>query len=185
MQDKLQDKLQDKPQKIKWTQKTNFNCRGRYLLLLISLILVVIDQITKWEVRHSLSLYEVKTVIPNYWNWTLAYNKGAAFSFLANQNSDWPRLFFGIIAVVISILLVNYILSKSYSKLTGVAVSFILGGAIGNLLDRIILGKVTDFIQWYFKTHYWPAFNFADSCICIGVTLLIIDGICFSKDRHC
>ena len=183
MQD-INNNKNDDAKYCKWTQKANLSCKWRYILLLASLFILLIDQITKWEVRHMLRLYEIKTVIPNYWNWTLAYNKGAAFSFLANQSSDWPRVFFGVLAMIIAIWLINYILSKAYSRLTGIALSFILGGAIGNLTDRIIFGKVTDFIQWYYHTYYWPAFNVADSCVFIGVVLLIIEGVFFAKDTH-
>ena len=166
-----------------WTNKVDLQLKWRYVLLLCSLVLLIMDQLTKWKVRNSLNLYEVKTVIPNYWNWTLAYNKGAAFSFLNNYD-EWPKIFFGVIAFLVSTWIVNYILSRNYTRVTGIAMSLILGGAVGNLLDRIILGKVTDFIQWYYKSYYWPAFNFADSCIFIGVVILIIEGVFFAKDYN-
>lgn len=165
------------PENCKWTKKSNFRCKWRYLLLLTSLCLIIIDHITKFVVKYYLHFGEVKTVIAHYWNWTLVYNKGAAFSFLDNDSS-WPRVFFGVVAFVVSVWLVHYILNKTYSIVTGIALSFILGGAIGNLIDRIAFGKVTDFIQWHYNNYYWPAFNVADSCIFIGVALLIVEGLC-------
>lgn len=151
----------------------------RFWLLAISLIIILLDQLTKYLARSNLDLFQVKPVMPSF-NWMLAYNRGAAFNFLATQG-DWPRLFFGTIAVIVALCLVFYILNKSYSYLTGVGLSFILGGAVGNLIDRVIFGRVTDFIDWYYASYHWPTFNIADSFVTIGVTLLIIESIFFSK----
>ncbi|WP_245866355.1 signal peptidase II [Aquella oligotrophica] len=148
-------------------------------LLGISLIVIVLDQISKYIVRGHLELYQLKPVMP-FWNWTLAYNEGAAFSFLASQNG-WQKIFFAGIAIAVSIGLIYYIMTKPFNLLAGLAFSFILGGALGNLIDRIVAGKVTDFIDWYVGTHHWPAFNVADSFITVGVTLLIIDSLFVSK----
>ena len=101
---------------------------------------------------------------------------------LANEDGSWAKIMFGIIAFVVSIWILNYLLNKSYSVISGIGLSFVLGGALGNLIDRIIHGKVTDFIDWYYKSHHWPAFNIADSFILSGVILLIIDGLFFSKE---
>lgn len=166
----------------KWTQKVNFKARHRYLLLGMALLIIILDQITKCIVRKHLSLYEVEPVIKNFWNWTLVYNKGAAFGFMDNDGV-WPKFFFGIVALVVAMWLIHYILHKRYSILAGIGLSFILGGAIGNLTDRILFGKVTDFIQWYYTNHYWPAFNVADSFVSIGVVLLIIEGIASAKGK--
>lgn len=169
-------------EKNSWVKKINLLEKHRYALLLLALFIMLLDQLTKYIVRQKLQLYEVIPVVHNFWNWTLAYNKGAAFSFLADNHGNWPKIFFGLVAVIVSIWLINFILGKQYSKLTGFAMSFILGGATGNLVDRIIHGQVTDFIQWYYKSYYWPAFNLADSFICVGIVLLIIEGIFFSRD---
>ena len=165
---------------MSWTNKLNLPLKARYFLLLISLFVLLLDQITKYIVRSRMSLYETIPVIKNFWNWTLMYNKGAAFSFLASYHGNLPKIFFGIVALSVSVWIINYILGKNYSKLTGSAMSYILGGALGNLIDRILHGRVTDFIQWYYKSFYWPAFNLADSFICIGVAILIVEGIFFS-----
>lgn len=154
----------------------------RFALLLMSLLIVILDQITKMIARNNLQLFQQKHVLP-FWNWTLAYNQGAAFSLFADQGG-WQRIFFGVLAVGVSVGLVFYILNKVYSKITGVAICFILGGAIGNLVDRIMFGQVTDFIDWYYSTHHWPAFNVADSFITVGVTLMIIESIFFSNKKN-
>ncbi|MFN7093765.1 MAG: signal peptidase II [Burkholderiales bacterium] len=153
----------------------------RFGLLGLALVIIILDQITKTIARNNLDLFHMRPFL-KFWNWTLAYNQGAAFSLLANGDS-WARLFLAIIAVVVAIALVYYLLTRPYSGLTGIALAFILGGAVGNLIDRIIAGKVTDFIDWYYSEYHWPAFNLADSFICIGVTLLIIENLFFSKHR--
>ena len=154
----------------------------RFGLLLMSLLIVILDQITKMIARNNLQLFEQKHFL-TFWNWTLAYNQGAAFSLFADQGG-WQRIFFGVLAVGVSVGLVFYILNKVYSKITGVAICFILGGAIGNLVDRIMFGQVTDFIDWYYSAHHWPAFNVADSFITVGVTLMIIESIFFSNKKN-
>jgi len=169
--------------KCSWLSKCELSHRCRYGLLAISLIVIILDQVSKYYMRHHLGLYQVLPFM-KYWNWTLAYNEGAAFSFLANQGG-WQKILFGIVAFVVAIGLVYYILNKAYSGLAGLALSFILGGAIGNLIDRILFGKVTDFIDWYFQTHHWPAFNVADTFVTIGVTLLIIENLFFAKSDDC
>ncbi len=159
--------------------KLNLKCKSRYLLLLMSLIIIILDQITKYIVRHNLHLYDQKKVF-DFWNWTLAFNKGAAFSLFAEQGG-WQRIFFGVLAVCVSVGLVYYILNKLYTFTVGIAVSFILGGALGNLVDRILFGQVTDFIDWHIKTHHWPAFNVADAFITVGVALILIEQVFFTK----
>ena len=110
----------------------------------------------------------------------LAYNEGAAFSFLANEGG-WQKIIFALFAGLVSLALIYYLLRKSYQLIAGFAFSFILGGALGNLIDRIYAGKVTDFIEWFAGSYHWPAFNLADSFITVGVTLLIIESVFFNK----
>ncbi|RTL02490.1 MAG: lipoprotein signal peptidase [Proteobacteria bacterium] len=161
-------------------KKINLSCR--LYLLVLSLVMLGADQWTKAFVRGNLAEFAVKPFLP-FWNWTLVYNQGAAFSFLANQGG-WQKLFFGAIAMAVSIGIIYYLLAKTYKLVVGVAFSLILSGAVGNLVDRILHGKVTDFIDWYVGVNHWPAFNVADSCITVGVTLLIIDGLFFNKSKQ-
>lgn len=148
-------------------------------LLALAIVMILVDQWTKSIVRANLADFQVKEFLP-FWNWTLVYNEGAAFSFLANQGG-WQKVFFGAIAVAVSVGIVYFILRKTYTTVSGLAFSLILSGALGNLIDRLQHGKVTDFIDWYVGTHHWPAFNVADSCICVGVALLVIESLFFSK----
>jgi len=138
----------------------------------ISTVIVVLDQITKQLAENSLQLYERISVMP-FFNITLAYNEGAAFSFLADAGG-WQRWFFVILTLVISTVLIIW-LTKTDNKLEQWAISMVLGGAIGNnLIDRPLFGHVIDFLDVYYKTHHWPAFNIADMAISGGVVLLIL-----------
>jgi signal peptidase II len=155
--------------------------KARFGLLVMALAIILVDQITKLIARDNIELFTQKYVAP-FWNWTLAYNTGAAFSLFANQGG-WQRIFFGLIASVVAIGLVFFILNRKFSVLTGIAISFILGGAVGNLVDRVMVGHVTDFIDWHYGIHHWPAFNVADSFITVGVALLIIESLFFNKKQ--
>jgi len=142
--------------------------------LSLSAIVMVLDQLTKWYMASWLSLYETVAVMP-YFNLTMAHNHGAAFSFLADEGG-WQRWFFTGLALIISAVLVVWLAKlKPTAKLEALSLSLILGGAIGNVIDRIVHGYVIDFLDVYIGTSHWPAFNIADSAICIGAVLLIID----------
>jgi signal peptidase II len=142
--------------------------------LTISAVIIALDQVTKWLMVSWLSLYETVAVMP-YFNLTMAHNHGAAFSFLA-QAGGWQRWFFIVLASVISIVLLVWLAKlKPHAKLEAISLSLILGGAIGNVIDRIHYGYVIDFLDVYIGTSHWPAFNVADSAICVGAVLLILD----------
>ena len=143
------------------------------LRYLISLIVIVTDQITKITAENAIELYEQIVVLPVF-NLTLAYNPGAAFSFLANAGG-WQRYFFTGISLIVSICLIVWLakLEKSERLMTW-SFALILGGAIGNLIDRIAYGHVIDFLQVHWNEAYFPSFNFADVGICIGAILMLI-----------
>lgn len=142
----------------------------------LAVVVVIFDQLTKYIASNSLQMLQPVAVMPMF-NWTLMHNPGAAFSFLADQDG-WQRWFFAIIAVVISVVLVVWIKKlQQHEKWLAISLALILGGAIGNVIDRIWLGYVVDFIQIYYQQWYWPAFNIADSAISIGVAMIIIDSI--------
>lgn len=146
----------------------------RYLW--ISALIIVADQATKWIANTQLEYHQAVPVIP-YLEWYLTYNTGAAFSFLANAGG-WQRWFFMVIAIVISFVLLAWIRKlRNDEKLTAVALALILGGAIGNVIDRVILGHVIDFIQVWLGSYPWPAFNIADSAIFVGAVILIASGM--------
>jgi len=137
-------------------------------------VIIVFDQATKYIASSSLEMYQPVAVMPMF-NWTLMHNTGAAFSFLANEGG-WQRWFFSIIAVVVSAFLVLWIKRlEQHEKWQAIALALILGGAIGNVIDRVFLGYVVDFIDVYYKNMHWPAFNIADSAILIGVVIIVID----------
>ncbi|MDH5370195.1 MAG: signal peptidase II [Gammaproteobacteria bacterium] len=142
----------------------------------LAVVVVILDQITKYIASTSLEMLQPVAVMPMF-NWTLMHNTGAAFSFLADAGG-WQRWFFAIVALVVSTVIVLWLKRlEQHEKWQAIALALILGGAIGNVIDRIWLGYVVDFIQVYYQQWYWPAFNIADSAISIGVAMLIIDSI--------
>lgn len=142
----------------------------------LAVAVVFFDQLSKYIASTSLEMYQPIAVMPMF-NWTLMHNPGAAFSFLANE-SGWQRWFFTAIAVVVSVVLFFWIKRlEQHEKWQAIALALILGGAVGNVIDRIWFGYVIDFIQIYYEQWYWPAFNIADSAISIGVAMIIIDSI--------
>ncbi len=153
---------------------------SRYM---ITVVVVILDQITKVWVDSSLS-YGEQIPVTSWFNITLAYNTGAAFSFLSDAGG-WQRWFFIGISVIISIVLIVWLFRmRRDEKWLGIAVSLILGGAIGNnLIDRVIYGHVVDFIQIYYDTWYFPSFNVADAAISVGTVLLLIITF-FEKDPN-
>ncbi|PTQ67676.1 signal peptidase II [Pseudomonas sp. GV071] len=149
---------------------------GRLSLLWISLLVLIADQATKLYFETNLSLYQQIVVIPDLFSWTLAYNTGAAFSFLADS-SGWQRWLFALIAIVVSATLVVWLKRlKADETWLAIALALVLGGALGNLYDRIVLGHVIDFIFVHWKDVWrFPAFNIADSAISVGAVLLALD----------
>jgi len=144
--------------------------------------LAALDLATKAVASHYLVLYQPVPVFPGF-NWTLAHNSGAAFSFLASE-SGWQRWFFSVIALVVSIGITIWMKRlPSTQTWLAVALALVLGGAIGNLWDRVTLGYVVDFIDVYYQQSHWPAFNIADSAISIGAVLLIIDSFRGERDE--
>ena len=149
---------------------------GRLGWLVLSLLVLVIDQVSKAHFEGTLEMFQQIVVIPDYFSWTLAYNTGAAFSFLADSGG-WQRWLFALIAVVVSAVLVVWLkrLGRNDTWLA-IALALVLGGALGNLYDRIAFGHVIDFILVHWQNrHYFPAFNFADSAICVGAIMLALD----------
>jgi signal peptidase II len=144
--------------------------------LWLSLLVLVLDQLSKLWVMSSLELYQRIELMPML-DFTLVYNRGAAFSFLSDA-SGWQRWFFAILAVGISVAILIWMrrLARGETRVA-IALALILGGAIGNVWDRMLHGHVVDFILVYYRNWYWPAFNVADSAIFLGVTLLLLDSL--------
>ncbi len=142
--------------------------------LILSVVTVILDQWTKIAVDQSMQLYESIAIYPNF-NLTYVHNKGAAFSFLS-EAGGWQRWFFAIISLVVSLILLVWVYRlEKHETLLAIALSFILGGAIGNLIDRVAYGYVIDFLDVHYQGWHWPAFNIADSAICLGVFLMLLE----------
>lgn len=149
----------------------------KYLyLLVITLLVVGLDQATKLLVVKTIDLHELVPVIPGLFNLTYLHNKGAAFGILANSPYRLP---FFLLVTLIAVLVLLYALHRSRDdqRLAPFSLSLIFSGAVGNLIDRVRLGEVIDFLDVYWKEHHWPAFNVADTAICVGVALLALDMI--------
>lgn len=143
-------------------------------LLWISALVVILDQLTKYIAESNLD-YRVPEPVFTSLNMTLVYNRGAAFSFLSDAGG-WQRWFFMAMSIVISIVLVYWLRKLDRNRIyLALGLALILGGAVGNLIDRSFYGYVIDFIDVYYSSWHWPAFNIADSAITLGAGLLIVD----------
>lgn len=149
---------------------------GKLPWLWLSLLVFVLDQASKLYFEGALQLYEQIVIIPDLFSWTLAYNTGAAFSFLADE-SGWQRWFFALIAVGVSAVLVIWLKRlRADETWLAVALALVLGGAVGNLFDRVAYGHVIDFILVHWQDRwFFPAFNLADSAITVGAIMLALD----------
>jgi signal peptidase II len=144
--------------------------------LAVSVLVVVLDQLTKYLAEAQLGYADPVAVLPSF-NLTLLYNRGAAFSFLS-EAGGWQRWFFVTVSVLAAVLITWWLRRLTpHQWLMALALALILGGAIGNLIDRLLLGHVIDFIQLYYGSFYWPAFNIADSAITLGAALVIWDSV--------
>jgi signal peptidase II len=151
--------------------------------LLLSLLVVALDQLTKHIALLGLQPYMPHPVIPGLLNWTLAFNPGAAFSFLAGEDG-WQRWLFTALAVGVSTVLAFWLSRTSRGDWRNAApLALIIGGALGNLIDRLRFGHVTDFIQVYWHDWTFPAFNVADSAISVGAVALVLFGFLSSTRR--
>jgi signal peptidase II len=136
-------------------------------------IIVLLDQISKWIALGTLRPGETRYVAP-FWNWVLAFNPGAAFSFLSDAGG-WQRWFFILLSLAVSAWILTLLRRHSGEFRMSLALTLVLGGALGNVVDRLRFGVVVDFIQWHAAGYYWPAFNLADSAITLGAVVLVWD----------
>ena len=180
---KVQFRLESPAYKLRW--------------FLLALLVVLLDQGTKYWASSSLVYAEPQVFLP-YFNFTLLHNYGAAFSFLS-EAGGWQRIFLALVALLISVFLIIWILRVKKDRVVEIAgLSLVLGGAIGNVWDRIVLGYVVDFVDWFYITSsgdclpffyyifssqscHWPAFNIADAAILLGAALLIVDMLFYDK----
>jgi signal peptidase II len=139
--------------------------------LLLSGIVIVLDQLTKWLIDSYFKVGEGMR-ITSFFDLVYVFNPGAAFSFLA-QAGGWQRWFFVGLALVISTWLVFMLRQHAQDRLMSCGIALVLGGALGNVIDRFVYGAVLDFLSFHVAGFYWPAFNVADSAICVGVALML------------
>ena len=143
------------------------------LWLGIAVVVVLLDQVTKITMSKLL-LYGQSEAITTYFNLVMVYNKGAAFSFLSDQ-AGWQRYFFTGVSVIASVFILWMLKRNLDQRLFCWSLALILGGAIGNLIDRVAYGHVIDFLDFHMQGWHWPAFNVADSAITVGAILFVLD----------
>jgi signal peptidase II len=148
--------------------------------LWLSALVVVLDQATKALAELYLEVFRPRPVLP-FFDLSLTYNRGAAFSFLSDAGG-WQRWFFIVLTVAVLVFLLRWLKQiTARQTLLAVGLALVIGGAIGNLIDRIATGEVVDFLLLYYESWKWPAFNLADSAISVGVSLLLIDALFLSR----
>jgi len=150
--------------------------------LWLSGLMLILDQLSKIWIDTNLELYQSIPLISGF-SITYAHNYGAAFSFLSDAGG-WQRWFFAVLAIAVSIGIVTWITRlKTDEKLLAVSLSLILGGAVGNIIDRVIYGYVIDFLDVYYQSYHWPVFNIADSAITLGVSLMLYESFTTKEEQ--
>ncbi|MDO4997096.1 MAG: signal peptidase II [Neisseria sp.] len=168
---------------IKVIKEKQVGHQGKNLpYFVLAAVAIVLDQITKFATLGAFAYGERLNVIPNFFDLTLVFNPGAAFSFLADQGG-WQKYFFVGLAFVISIFLARGIAKNEYSKLGKLGAAMIIGGGLGNVIDRLLHGHVVDFLLFYWQDWYYPAFNIADCFVCVGAILFAFSSINVKAER--
>jgi len=139
----------------------------------IALVVILLDQISKIAITRTFS-YGESHALTSFFNLVLVYNKGAAFSFLASE-TGWQRYLFTALGIGAALFIVYLLRKHAGQRMFSWALSLVLGGAIGNVIDRVLYGHVIDFLDFHVRGWHWPAFNVADSAICVGAVLFILD----------
>jgi signal peptidase II len=148
----------------------------RHLYFLAALIVLLLDRLTKWLVSERIQVHDSIQVVPGFFRLTHVQNRGAAFGLFADSPSEWKVAILVMFSLVALVVVSALLWRNSHAlTMTGSALALILGGAIGNLWDRVLAGHVVDFLDFYVGTYHWPAFNIADSAIVIGAMLLVAE----------
>lgn len=143
---------------------------------------ILLDQLSKWVVLDRIPFGET-IYFTSFWNWVLTFNPGAAFSFLAGQ-PGWQRWFFTLLAVGVSVAIGVMLKRHPERRQQSFALALIMGGALGNVIDRVRFGAVVDFVQWHAAGFYWPAFNVADSAITVGALMLVLTSSASAENKE-
>lgn len=141
----------------------------------LAIAVIVVDHFTKWWVTSTLDYQQAISILP-FFSLVLVNNTGAAFSFLANAGG-WQRWFFIAVGIIATVIIVRLLKRHAHEPRMALPLALVLGGALGNVLDRIVLGHVVDFLYFHYRGFGWPAFNVADSAISVGAVLLIWDSL--------
>ncbi len=169
-----------------WRALANIDFMRDFIMLKwlwLSLLAVVLDQISKLFIAGSMQLYESIQIMP-FFRLTYVHNTGAAFSFLS-EAGGWQRWFFAGLALIISAVIAVWLARlKTNETLLAVALALVLGGAVGNLIDRLAYGYVIDFLDVYYQDWHWPAFNVADSAITLGVILMLAESFGLARPKQ-
>ena len=155
--------------------------RSRFFTLTFlgfSALIALADQLIKWLVQQSMAYGQSVEITP-FFNWVHVWNKGAAFSLFAD-GGGWQRYFFIAIAIVVSAVLVKLI-RDSHKRTEALAYSMVLGGAFGNVIDRVFRGSVVDYLDFHWQSRHWPAFNLADVFIVLGVAMILVTSFTAEK----
>jgi signal peptidase II len=149
---------------------------SRWLYFLVALAVFILDRVSKMIVEARLPLHQSQTVIEGFFDLTHTRNTGVAFGFFANSESSWmPQLLTLISGIALLVILAFSLRNSSRNWKLQLGLMLVLGGAAGNLYDRLLHGYVTDFIEMYYRSYHWPTFNMADSSISIGIGLLLLE----------
>ena len=154
-----------------------------FILTAVSVLVLVLDQATKLYIDRHMEIYDSITVVENFFNITYLRNKGAAFSFLATFHYRL-QFFIFISLVAIAVIITVFRRLRPDQRFAAFSLALIFSGALGNLIDRVRLGEVIDFLDAHWYNHHWPAFNVADSAICVGVFLLAVDMFLEERRQH-
>jgi signal peptidase II len=148
--------------------------KNSFIIFAVSPVILILDQLTKIYIDRTMQLYQSVPVIDGFFSITYLRNKGAAFSFLAD--ASWRLPFFILVSLIaVAAIMVAFFKLREDQHFAALSLTLILSGAIGNLVDRLRMGEVIDFLDVFWKNHHWPAFNVADSAICVGVAMLALD----------
>ena len=148
----------------------------RRIYFLTAIVVLALDRVTKWLVEDRIELHDTLQVIPGFFRLTHVQNRGAAFGLFAESPSEWKVAVLVLFSLVALVVVSALLWRNSHSlTMTGMALSLILGGAVGNLWDRVLYGHVVDFLDFYVSSYHWPAFNVADSAIVVGAVLLVAE----------
>jgi len=150
--------------------------RKYWILLIVFLVVIMLDQSTKWMIQQTLPLHQKEEIIPGFFNLIHVRNTGGAFGIFGGEKGPVGSVLFVVASLAaVGVLGILFLRVKEHEKALAFSLSLLLGGAIGNLIDRVSYGEVVDFLDFYVSSYHWPAFNIADTAISIGIGLMALE----------